>query len=241
MSPFIVSDRSFSDVLENLGRSQPAPPDETILITALVALALVVLRAPWLTLRGVVTIAHEGGHALVAVATGRRVQGIRLHSDTSGVTFWRGRANGLGAVASIAAGYPAPALLGLAASAFLAFDRITALLWFSLLLLALILIGIRNLYGVLSVLATAAVIFAVSWFGAAAVQGVFAYAFTWFLLLASIRPVVELQQGRRYRRGPTSDADQLAGLTRIPALVWVGFFALVSLGCLALAVRWILF
>ena len=37
-----------------------------------------------------VTIAHEGGHAVAALLTGRRLRGIRLHSDTSGLTLSAG-------------------------------------------------------------------------------------------------------------------------------------------------------
>ena len=44
--------------------------------------------------RHVVTIVHEGAHGLAAWATGRQLAGIRLHSDTSGVTVSRGRATG---------------------------------------------------------------------------------------------------------------------------------------------------
>ena len=49
-------------------------------------------------------------------------------------------------------------------------------------------------------------------------QSAFAYLATWFLLLAAPRPVLELQ-ALRWRQGARdSDADQLARLTRLPAL-----------------------
>ena len=38
----------------------------------------------WRVSRNAITIAHEGGHGLIALLTGRRLDGIRLHSDTSG-------------------------------------------------------------------------------------------------------------------------------------------------------------
>ena len=70
---------------------------------------------------------------------------------------------------------------------------------------------------------------------AATSQAAFAYAVTWFLLLAAPRPVCELQAERRRRgRRAHSDADQLARLTRVPGLLWVGFFLLVDVGALAL-------
>jgi hypothetical protein len=52
--------------------------------------------------------------------------------------------------------------------------------------------------------------------------------------------VLELQSSRRRRRAPDSDADQLAGLTGLPALVWVGFFLVVDVGALVLGGRWLL-
>ena len=57
---------------------------------------------------------------------------------------------------------------------------------------------------------------------------------TWFLLLAAPRPVVELQEQRRRGRGRSSDADVLARLTRVPGLLWVGLFLVVTVGCLVL-------
>jgi hypothetical protein len=72
------------------------------------------------------------------------------------------------------------------------------------------------------------------------VQAGFAYAVTWFLLLAAVRPVGELWRERRRRRGQgRTDADQLARLTRVPAGVWVGFFGLGTLAALA-AGGWVL-
>jgi hypothetical protein len=52
--------------------------------------------------------------------------------------------------------------------------------------------------------------------------------------------VLELQTSRRRRRAPDSDADQLAGLTPFPALVWVGVFLLVDVGALVLGGSWLL-
>jgi hypothetical protein len=37
-----------------------------------------------------------------------------------------------------------------------------------------------------------------------------------------------LQKLRRHGRMPESDADQLAGVTRVPGLFWVGLFGVVN-------------
>jgi hypothetical protein len=86
-------------------------------VTGVIALLLVLSSGPWRLARHVLTIVHEAGHALVAVLAGRRLEGILLHSDTSGVTVSRGKRTGPGMVFTSLAGYPAPALLGLAFTA----------------------------------------------------------------------------------------------------------------------------
>jgi hypothetical protein len=203
-------------------------------VTGALALAAVAHPAGWRVLRHVVTIAHEGGHALVAVATGRRLRGVRLHSDTSGLTLSAGRPHGPGMVATAFAGYVAPSLLGLGGAWMLGAGRITLTLWLAVALLGLLLVNIRNLFGVLSVVLTGGLLVGVSRLGDAVAQACAAHALVWILLLAGPRPVLELQRSRRRGRAPTSDADQLARLTRLPGLLWVGVFLLVTLGCCAL-------
>ena len=213
--------------------AQPDPPVGVVLGTAALALVVVGIHSVWRVVRNAITIAHEGGHALVAVLSGRRLQGIRLHSDTSGLTITRGAQGGPGVFFTLLAGYTAPSLLGLGGAFLLALGRITLLLWVSLLLLAAMLVMIRNVFGALSVVVTGAVVFVVSWFATAHVQAVFAYAGVWFLLVGGVRPVFEVQRQRRRGRAPSSDADQLAGLTSVPGLFWVAVFLVVSLGALA--------
>jgi hypothetical protein len=206
---------------------------------AAVAALLVLSPALWRVTRNVVTIAHEGAHGAVALVSGRRLSGIRLHSDTSGLTVSAGRPTGLGMVLTCAAGYLGPGLFGLGAAALLAAGHAVGLLWALLLLLALLLLQIRNWYGLWSVLLTGVVVFAATWWLPPSGQAAFAAVGTWFLLLAAPKTVVELQRARRRRVAPDSDADQLARLTHVPALLWVGFLLLVDLGALALGAWWL--
>jgi Peptidase M50B-like len=203
-----------------------------LLATAVAALVLVAAPAVWRRTRHVVTIAHEGAHGLVAVVAGRRLSGIRLHSDTSGLTVSSGRRTGPGMVVTAAAGYVGPALVGLAAAWLLTRGHAVGVLWALLVLLALLLLQIRNFFGLWSVLVAGAGLFAVTWWAGPDVQLIAAYVVTWFLLVAAPRPVVELHRQRRRGRGRSSDADLLARLTRVPGLAWVGFFLAVTLGCL---------
>jgi len=212
----------------------------SVLLGAAAAAALLVLSPTlWRLTRHAVTIAHEGAHGAVALAAGRRLSGIRLHSDTSGLTVSAGRPTGPGMVLTCAAGYTGPALFGLGAAALLAAGHAVGLLWALLILLALLLLQIRNWYGLWSVLVTGLVVFAATWWLPPSGQAAFAAVGTWFLLLAAPKTVFELQRSRRRRRAPDSDADQLAHLTRLPAVVWVGVFLLVDLVALALGAWWL--
>ena len=235
-----MDERNLGEVWTNVLHTQPDPPRWLVLAAAVAALVLIIPHGLWRISRNVVTIAHESGHAAAAVLSGRRLTGIRLHSDTSGVTVSRGKPYGPGMVVTGAAGYITPSLLGLLGAALLTAGHITALLWFAVVGLAALLLMIRNVYGVVSVLVTGGIAFVVSWFGTPGVQAGCAYLFTWFLLVGGVRPVVELQRLRRRGQAPTSDADQLARLTRIHPLFWVALFGFVGVACLLLGGRWLL-
>jgi hypothetical protein len=235
-----VRTQSISEVWARVVGIQAAPPGWLVFATAAVALLAMLPRGLWRYTRNVVTIAHEGGHALVAVLMRRRLHGIRLHSDTSGLTVSSGKPHGPGMVLTAAAGYTAPSLIGLGGAALLAAGHITALLWVTIALLAAVLVMIRNAYGLLTVLLTAGLCLAVSWLGSAEVQGGFAYLCTWFLLLAGLRPVVELQGKRRRGGAPDSDADQLGRLTGVPGVLWVVLFLVVAVACLLTGGGWLL-
>jgi hypothetical protein len=225
---------TLGDLWHRVWSTQPDPPHLLVVVTGLLALAAVAPRQVWTLTRNAVTIAHEGGHALIGVLCGRRLRGIRLHSDTSGLTVTSGRPDGAGMVLSLFAGYVTPSLLGLAGAALLGLGRITLLLWVSLVLLLAVLVMIRNVYGAIAVLVVGGVVFLISWFASPATQAAFAYAGSWFLLFGGVRPVGELQRLRSRGRAPDSDADQLARLTRLPGLFWVGVFGLVNLAALIL-------
>ena len=220
---------------DRVSGSQPLPPAWVVGLTGLLALCIVLNSRLWRPAGKVITIAHEGGHALVSVLSGRRLDGIRLHSDSSGVTYSRGKRTGPGLVLTAAAGYVTPSLLGAGAALLLAERHLTAMLWLVLVLLAATFLAIRNLFGALAVLVTAGGVFVVSYYAPAAVQAGFAYLAVWFLLFGGLRPVVELARGssgRRQRWTRGSDADQLARLTGAPAGLWITLFALVALAAL---------
>ncbi len=232
------------EVLQEIWRRartvQPVPEPLVIGVLALIALGLVMLRGVWPITRLLVTITHEGAHALAAMLTGRRLRGIRLHSDTSGLTVSSGRASGPGMIVTLAVGYVGPAIFGLAAAALLASGRAVGLLWLVVVVLALMMLQIRNWYGLLVMLVAVGAVASMSWFLPAILQSWVAYLFTWVLLLAAPRPVIELAGDRRRGRAVGSDADQLARLTHLPGLLWTGLFLVVNLAAVTVGAWWLL-
>ncbi|MDN3264502.1 M50 family metallopeptidase [Streptomyces sp. CSDS2] len=228
------------DLWDRLTGTQPAPALWVVLATLAAALAVVVPHPAWRMSRNAITIAHEGGHGLLALLTGRQLTGIRLHSDTSGLTVSRGKPYGAGMILTAAAGYPAPSLLGLGGAALLAADRVTLLLWAATALLLAMLVMIRNAYGVLTVVLAGGTFLLVSWLAQPQVQAAFGYAVVWFLLLGGVRPAFELQARRSRGGAGDSDADQLSRLTHVPAGLWLLLFHAVSLCSLVGGGRWLL-
>jgi hypothetical protein len=228
----------FHDLWHHVAATQPVPAARVIAASSAIALLVVIDARTWRLARNSITIAHEGGHALASVLAGRRLQGIRIHTDTSGVTSSRGKSTGPGAMITLAAGYVTPSLLGAGAAWLLAAHYVTAMLWLMLALLAATFLAMRNAYGVLAVLVSVGAVLAVSWFAPAAIQAAFGYTAAWFLLFGGLRAVIELQTHRRrsHRSGQPagSDADALGRLTGLPGGTWVAIFALVCVAALIL-------
>ncbi|WP_051209423.1 M50 family metallopeptidase [Propionicicella superfundia] len=201
--------------------------------TGLVVLALVVLA--WRPLRILVTVCHEAGHAVVGVLVGRRLAGIRLRSDTSGVTVTKGRPHGPGMVATLFAGYPAASVVGLGAAWLASTGHAAGLLWLLVVLLALMLLSIRNLYGALVVVVGGAAVALASWYAPPALLAFGAYGLAWLFLLGGPRAVVEVMRSAT----PQSDPGQLSRLTRVPRPVWGMAWLVLTVACLA-AGAWLL-
>ena len=228
-----------SNVWANLSSTQAPPAPWMLIVSLLIALVLTYSPA-WALARNLITVVHEGGHAMTAVLWGRRVGGIKLHSDTSGVTFSSGKAYGLGAIFTTAAGYTAPALLGLAVTWLVVAGRAYLSIVILGLLMALMFLSIRNLWGlIITVPLTLGFYYSLQFVETFQVFIVTAVAV--FLTVASLRPIIELQIARARGEAQDSDADQLQKLTfLIPGLIWVLLFFAVSLAANVLALLMLL-
>ena len=197
--------------------------------------AVVLTAAPpaWRVTRHLVTLVHEAGHALVAVATGRRLNAITLHTDTSGLTISSGKPRGPGMIATAAAGYLAPSALGLGGLALVDGGHTTWALWAFLAVLAAMLLFIRNGWGLVVVGFSGLVVVGLTYRAVTEVQDLAALTFAWFLLVAGARTVLDLFGHRRRTRSRTSDVDILARLTHVPAGLWNAVLLALTLAALA--------
>lgn len=169
---------------------------------------------------------HELGHAFAAILSGRIVNGIRIRRNHSGDAMSTGR-GAFGTVLSGIFGYPAPAIVG-AALLWSVFNGYTApALLIGGVILVLTVLVIRNLFGVLVVLASAGVA-AMLWFWATPeVQGYALLVLGVALLVGSVRGLATVVGVHTSRRGQlqTSDAYLLYKRTGVPSPVWLLLFA----------------
>ncbi|HKT04096.1 MAG TPA: M50 family metallopeptidase [Rugosimonospora sp.] len=224
-----------------LAKSAPTPsarPSTTLIVfTGVLAAAIVLLI--WSLVRHSITAAHEGGHALFAALFGGTVKSVHLnHPKQGNVTTFSG-VGGLGRFVTAMMGYLSPSAFGLVGALLLGHGSATAVLWISLVFLAILLLQVAHLRGVLIVLATGGVIFLVARYAAPDVRTMFAFTWIWFLLFGGFRGAIGLIEARRDTRAKkkkdeSSDAFQLRKLTYIPTTLWVGFFSLTTLSALIL-------
>jgi hypothetical protein len=194
-----------------------------------------VAAAFWGLTKFVITIAHEGGHAVMGSAAGGQVAHLRVFSNGNGVCELLGLGR-FGAMLMLLNGHIAPSLFGLLGCVMLIEGSAVTVLWVSLFLLLLALLQVDKVFSAFAVLATAAVIFAVLRYAPAGGQTLFAYTWIWFLLIGGFVHVVQFNAVRRAARAvgrePDNDAKSLRDLTWLPGGFWIGFWWLATLGAL---------
>jgi hypothetical protein len=222
--------------------------DEVALVAGVVlATAACTVGRLWRFAGLAVTVVHELGHALTALALGGQVRRVHLTADTAGQTSFAlpvraGRARR--AVVTLA-GYPAPGLAGLAGAWLLAAGEARSWLGLvTLLLVVLLVLWVRNPWGVGSVLLGAV---GLGWLAVKGSPGVVTAAgagLAALLLVGGWRAAAlhATRDGRGWARSPTgvvSDSVAAGQLLLLPAVVWRGLFLAVSTATM-LAGGWLL-
>jgi Peptidase M50B-like len=192
--------------------------------TGLLVFIAFLIDGVWRLARHISVMAHEGAHVAAGWSVGHRVSGVKLNRDATGVTTTRGTGSFKSVIISFA-GYLGPSLFGLAAAYLISLDQIKAALVLALVCLAIMLILIRNFFGVISVVISGVLVFLALRYGGPEVQAVTACALSWFLLFSGVRWVLMHGTGAQ-------DAIDLADSTHIPRFIWVMFWLAITVAAL---------
>jgi hypothetical protein len=193
---------------------KPLPAPEVILI-GLLAAVVVLVRALWDIAGPFETVVHEGAHVLAGILTGRTIRRVRINEDGGGSTVMVPDSGcGFGIAAFV--GYIGPSAAGLIAAGLISTGRMYAVLWLGLVLLAVMLLTIRNFFGALVILTCGALLYFVVRYGTAEVETAFAYFVAWFLLISGTRVALGIVR----RPKEITDAEVLAGMTFLFRWMW---------------------
>jgi hypothetical protein len=198
----------------------------------LLVLVLVAFTGPWIL--SMVTVAHEGGHAVVAVLAGRVSMGFRLEPNADGATGVAGSRFFVGNFFIGLAGFLAPPLVGLGGAVAIAEGKAWSVLWAAVILgIAAYIHARESLANVYTFLVLAGLV-ATALFASALVQTMVAVGLVWVMLIGG------LYQAVRQSRADGTDAHRLARCTLLPRLFWHGLWVLVGLACLYKGTRLLL-
>ena len=200
-----------------------------VLASALAAVLLLVVL--WWAVGLVLTMAHEGGHALAALVLGATVLSLLVRHDRTGRTTLV-RVGPLAAVGFLAAGYVGPSGFGLAAAALLVYGQPTAVLWLTVALLALALAVSGTWFTRFAVVLAGAFFVLMLSKRSADVDAWTACTWTWVLLVGGL-----VQSVAHFGTGDDHHALQKA--TWLPVPFWSLLFTGGALGALLLASAWL--
>jgi hypothetical protein len=204
---------SLTGAVRQIGELQAHLPPAASVLVAAAALAAAVLPGFAQLTQHVNTMAHEGAHAAVGSAMGRRVTGVTLRGNGEGRTLLAPSSGGGFIVAGIV-GYLGPSAFGLGAAKLIQVGHIIAVLWLALALLAFLAIAARRSgFGITVVALAGVLVYLMARYAPVGGQVALAYGIAWFLLLSGVQVV--LAHGRN-----AGDAIALRELTRLPRGLW---------------------
>ena len=206
--------------------SAPGYAWTTAVVAAVLALPL------WPFSMHAITLAHEGGHALIGMLFGGKFgkQKVHLHADGGGFTnievSWPAR------IPMLLAGYLSPSAVGYGGAQLLVHDfDPKSVLVLSLVFAVFVLVLTRNPFGLLVSVATIALLWVSVTRAEPGAQRAIAYIWVWFLLMGGARKIPDLYYGMLRQKGE-SDAEQLQQATLIGDVVWLFVFWLGAMAAL---------
>jgi hypothetical protein len=181
----------------------------------------------------VVSIAHEGGHMVIAVLTGGSVKHFQLNADDDGAgTIFNRPLGWVSDILTTFAGYAAPPVIGLGGAVLLKNGKAWPLLWTAVALLFLAWVKARDELTSLVVLVVAGFTAYVGLYGTATLQASFAAGLVLLLLFGGLRDALLYPH-----EDHDSDAYYLTKSTLIPTVLWKGAHIVVAVLCMGKAIQ----
>jgi Peptidase M50B-like len=211
----MTAPQSFGGALRAIAELQHHLPAGTSAAIGVLALGAAILPGLSGLTQHVNTMAHEGAHAAMGLATGRTIGGVRLKRNGEGETKLS-RPQGGGFILAATVGYLGPSVFGLGAAELIRVGHAIAVLWVAIAALAVLgLIAWRNAFSIVAVLVTGLLVYLVARYASIGAGVAVAYGIAWFLLLSGV--TVVLAHG-----GKAGDATILRQRTHVPRGLWAG-------------------
>jgi hypothetical protein len=176
-------------------------------------------------------LAHEGGHAFLAVLLFRLVKGIDIKANGSGLTTHETAMWPFGILIA-AFGYLGPSLFGLFAAWLLLHDPAATVLWGSIAFLAVMLLATRGFLGPLLIICLMVVLYQIVTKAEPSLVTLAAHVWTWFLLISGVQAALLLMRERGYN-AKGNDTQALRDATLLPKYVWGGILLVAAIAALA--------
>jgi Peptidase M50B-like len=168
--------------------------------------------------RFLTVLAHEGGHAFMAVAVFRLVKGITIKTSAEGET--EPDKNVWPFYLLVAAfGYLGPSLFGLFAAWLLLHDPAETVLWGSIAFLAVMLLATRGFFGPLLIICLMVALYQIVTKAEPSLVTLAAHVWTWFLLISGVQRMLMFMRTRNYN-AKGNDTDWLRKGTLLPQYLW---------------------
>lgn len=208
---------SFGSTLHGITAVQAHLPVTASVGLAALSLGAVILPGISTLTQHVNTMAHEGAHAAVGSAMGRKITGVTLRGNGDGLTTMTA-SRSAGYILAGVVGYLGPSAFGLGAAELIRVGHAVAVLWVGIAALAVLgVLARKSAFGISAVVMTAVLIYAVARYAPVGAGVALAYGLAWFLLLSGVQVV--LAHGRN-----AGDAIALRQLTRLPRGLWAALW-----------------
>jgi len=211
-------------MLSRIGEIQIPLPTPVVLSLGILTFIAVLGPMLWKVTVHVNTIAHEAAHAMVGFGAGRSIRSVKINPDGGGATVMLPD-RGLGFGVAVFAGYLGPSAAGLIAAWLISTGHMVAVMWLGLLLLAVLLLMVRNFFGAIAILVCSALLYLTVRHATVGAETAVAYGVAWFLLLSGPKKVLSIPI-------KSQDAKILAKMSPLGAWVWYYLWLLGTIGAL---------